>query len=243
MATLKYLSAVTRKQVATAVRVNTNTVLDSPAGKLYPILVSRHVSQDAAKTVWRSSVVLHHYHFKSLNRPQPCTLKNNFGRNHAASSHSNTYGHQYICPSRLDQLFSQLVIMDKVTDVQSHYDCPLPDSVNISKVTPASQGGKADILEPPDGGRITDSKEAKEIMRIRHKKMKKHKLRKLRKRMFFLWRKQKAARKAKRNAIYWREIADIKQEAEDFSAEAFVKEQLEKARKGGFYVKVLDSKV
>lgn len=98
------------------------------------------------------------------------------------------------------------------------------------------------MFELPEGRHSSDFKEAKEIMRIRHKKMKKHKLRKLRKRMYFLWKKQKATRKAKRDAIYWKEISDIKKEAEDFSAEAFVKEQLEKARKGGFYIKVMDSK-
>nr|KAI8737771.1 hypothetical protein BgiMline_025829 [Biomphalaria glabrata] len=145
---------------------------------------------------------------------------------------------QYKCPSRLLEHFSQLVILDTATSLTTFYDCPVSSGFRDSLEAPTSRQDK--VVDSP--GISQPAKEAKIIMRIRHKKMKKHKLKKLRKRMYFLWSRQKKARKAKRLAKYYKELEEIKKTGEDFNAESFVKEQLLKARKGGFFINVFDSK-
>lgn len=179
-------------------------------------------------------------HRKS-SQPPLSLLNDPLNTHKETSSQSLVDNHEYICPARLSILLSQVVINDNLNDVKSFYDCPLSNQSISNIITPPHRQHNDTVQEAPAPANESNiSKEAKEIMRIRHKKMKKHKLRKLRKRMYFLWKKQKAARKAKRDAIYWKEISSIKQEAEDFDAETFVKQQLEKARRGGFYVKTFN---
>ncbi|CAL1527248.1 unnamed protein product [Lymnaea stagnalis] len=145
---------------------------------------------------------------------------------------------EYRCPSRLLQKFSELVILDKVTSINSCYKCPVPTGMIDSMKAPNII--KSEILEGP--GKSLPMKEAKIIMRIRHKKMKKHKLKKLRKRMYFLWKKQRLARVAKRMAIYHKELEEIEKEGNTFDPETFVREQLLKAKKGGYTINVFESK-
>ena len=60
--------------------------------------------------------------------------------------------------------------------------------------------------------------------------------------MYFLWRKQKQTRKAKRMTIYNKELDAIKATGEQFDAEEFVRNQLTKARRGGYYINVFETK-
>ncbi|CAG5136048.1 unnamed protein product [Candidula unifasciata] len=140
----------------------------------------------------------------------------------------------YKCPSRHTEMFSNMIILDNVPSASSFYDCPESSLIDSLKAPTVE---KSQISEKP--GTTAPKMEAKIIMRIRHKKMKKHKLKKLRKRMYALWHRQKLARKAKRMKIYWKEIEEIKKSAEQFNAEEFVKEQIAKAKKGGFSVSLL----
>lgn len=128
-----------------------------------------------------------------------------------------------------------MAILDNTPATNFSYECPVAVPV-IDNFAPNLQ--KSEVMEP---GQKPEAKEAKIIMRIRHKKMKKHKLRKLRKRMYFVWRKQKLARKAKRMAIYNKELEAIKATGENFDAEEFVRAQLAKARRGGYYRNVFES--
>ncbi|KAH9508692.1 hypothetical protein Btru_049649 [Bulinus truncatus] len=144
----------------------------------------------------------------------------------------------YKCPSRLLQHFSDLVILDTATSLTTFYDCPVSSGFKDSMEAPTNKKDK--VMDIP--GINSPAKEAKLIMRIRHKKMKRHKLKKLRKRMYFLWSRQKKARKAKRMAKYYKELEEIKKTGDEFDAESFVKEQLAKARKGGFFINVFESK-
>ena len=144
---------------------------------------------------------------------------------------------EYKCPATtlLEQL-SQIAILDKTPTQNLSYECPVAVPV-IENFAPDLE--KSEILEP---GSKPVAKEAKMIMRIRHKKMKKHKLKKLRKRMYFLWKRQKQTRKAKRMTIYNKEIEGIKATGEEFNAEEFVRSQLAKARRGGYYINVFETK-
>lgn len=146
---------------------------------------------------------------------------------------------EYRCPSKLLQQFSELAILDMVTGINSCYKCPVPPGVTDSKKAPNVI--KSEIMDGP-GNSIQPMKEAKIIMKIRHKKMKKHKLKKLRKRMYFLWRKHRLARVAKRMAIYKKELEEIQKEGETFDPESFIREQLSKAKKGGYYINIFESK-
>jgi len=144
---------------------------------------------------------------------------------------------EYVCPSRHTNN-TNFVILDNIASIASFYDCPVSTVIDKIKA-PTIQ--KVEILEGP--GKSSPKMEAKIIMKIRHKKMKKHKLKKLRKRMYFLWSRQKRARKMKRLKIYFKELEEIKAKGENFNAEDFVREQIEKAKKGGYGINVLDSSV
>ncbi|XP_005109126.1 uncharacterized protein LOC101847376 [Aplysia californica] len=149
---------------------------------------------------------------------------------------------EYQCPSRLLEHFSHLVVVDAVVERVSYVcpNSPLPIQPMI-----APNLHDTEVREPPGNSMLGESpgKYAKHIMKIRHKKMKKHKLRKLRKRMYFVWKKARLARKAKRKAIYDRELEDIRKTGEQFEAEDFVREQLRKARRGGYFINIFQSRV
>ena len=72
--------------------------------------------------------------------------------------------------------------------------------------------------------------------------MKRHLLKKFRKRMAFTLRKIKRARRKKKEAVFQARLATIKDWGDSFDARAWVQEELDKARKGGFYVNVLEKK-
>ncbi|GFO35130.1 pyruvate dehydrogenase e1 beta subunit [Plakobranchus ocellatus] len=150
---------------------------------------------------------------------------------------SSAHVSEYKCPTRLLERLSQVAILDKTPGPNLAYICPVAVPV-IDNVAP--DVGKSEVQEPVPQ---TAVKEAKQILRIRHKKMKKHKLKKLRKRMYFLWKKQKQVRKAKRMAIYNKELEDIKSTGEQFNAEDFVRSQIAKAKRGGYYINVFESKL
>ncbi|BFZ23298.1 hypothetical protein BsWGS_26337 [Bradybaena similaris] len=140
----------------------------------------------------------------------------------------------YKCPSRHPEEFTNMIILDNVASITSFYDCPVASVIENIK---APSVEKSQMIEQP--GRDAPTMEAKIIMRIRHKKMKKHKLKKLKKRMYSRWRKERLARVAKRMKIYLKELADIKKSGDEFNAEEFVKEQLSKAKKGGYSVSTM----
>lgn len=143
----------------------------------------------------------------------------------------------YKCPSVDTGNDINLVILDNVASVTTSYECPVFSVIDNMK---APSIHKPQIIKEP--GISSPMKEASIIMRIRHKKMKKHQRRKLLKRMYFVWKKEKLARKKKRMNLFYSELEEIKKAGDNFSAEDFVKEQLAKARKGGYSIDVFSSK-
>lgn len=60
--------------------------------------------------------------------------------------------------------------------------------------------------------------------------------------MYFTLKKQRVARKKKKMAVFQARLDQIRNWGESFSAEAFVQEELEKARRGGFYISIMNKK-
>ncbi|RUS82994.1 hypothetical protein EGW08_009231 [Elysia chlorotica] len=206
-----------------SVRPMSSSVADSPSTSpavAVPQCFSADASQSRCSSVAGSPL-------SSL--PQPPRQPHRLARS------SNITEYRLPATTILEQL-SQLAILDRAPATSISYECPVAVPV-VDNVAPDLP--KSEVVEP---GSTPEAKEAKMIMRIRHKKMKKHKLKKLRKRMYFLWRKQKQMRKAKRMTIYNKELEGIRSTGEQFDAEEFVRAQLAKARRGGYYINVLETK-
>jgi len=149
---------------------------------------------------------------------------------------------EYICPSRLLEQFSELVILDKATTVTSSYDLPMTPALQQPIIAPNLHDNE--VIEPPPG-QLTEQSRAKHckfgIMKIRHLKMKKHKKKKLLKKMYFTWKRLKDRKDARELLAHNKELAAIEKTAHDFDADSYVRGQLAKARKGGYYVNIFDS--
>lgn len=147
----------------------------------------------------------------------------------------------YICPSQLIHpapSISHLLLWQLSTGMKdSQYPSTLQDFYQVepdcSDFYPMVEEPKLQIVVP---------KEARHIQKIRRKKMKRHLLKKFRKRMYFTLKKQRVARKKKKMAVFQARLDQIRNWGESFSAEAFVQEELEKARRGGFYISIMNKK-
>jgi len=102
-----------------------------------------------------------------------------------------------------------------------------------------------EVIEPPPNNSVSEDARAKHckfgIMKIRHLKMKKHKQKKLLKKMYFVWKKDKERKEARALAAHLRDLTAIKKTGDDFDANSYVKEQLQKARKGGYGINIFKS--
>merc|ERR1711923_48189 len=101
-----------------------------------------------------------------------------------------------------------------------------------------------EVSEPPQNN-MSEETRAKHckfgIMKIRHLKMKKHKQKKLLKKMYFVWKKDKERKEARAKLAHLRDLAAIKKTGDDFDANSYVKEQLQKARRGGYAINIFKS--
>lgn len=78
-------------------------------------------------------------------------------------------------------------------------------------------------------------------LKMKHRRMKKHQLRRLRQRFWAEFRKKRLRKQAKKQREFEAEIAAVKREGTDFDAEAFVKEKLNRAQRGGFMINILET--
>ena len=147
---------------------------------------------------------------------------------------------QYICPSQKLSTMPDLVILED-SPFAVLLELPQAPALISSIINPACHTMHSEISEPSHSP-TNAPKEAREIMKIRRKKMKRHLLKKFRKRMAFTLRKMKRDRRKKKEAVFQARLASIKDWGDSFSARDWVQEELEKARKGGFYINVLAKK-
>lgn len=121
--------------------------------------------------------------------------------------------------------------------------CPLlddPDILdNLYIDDPLSNLSHPEIKEPEF---TQTTKLGRQILKIRRKKMKRHLLKKYRKRMVFTLRKQRRERQRKKEAVFLETLAKIEQWGETFSAKEYVLEELKQAKRGGFYINILDKR-
>jgi len=159
-----------------------------------------------------------------------------------ASLQQSQENKEYICPSRLLEQFSELVILDKATTSTSSYDLPMIPALQQPIIAPNLHDNE--VIEPPPGD-LTEQSRAKHckfgIMKIRRLKMKKHKKKKLLKKMYFTWKRMKDRREARELIEHKKELAAIEKTGLDFDATSYVEGQLMKARRGGYYINVFDS--
>ncbi|KAL8601433.1 hypothetical protein ACOMHN_042437 [Nucella lapillus] len=145
---------------------------------------------------------------------------------------------EYVCPSEKLSTLPDLAILEQVPQTIS-YDLPQTSTIVSQIIDPASNS--AEISEPTTSN-TNAPVEARQIMKIRRKKMKRHLLKKFRKRMAFTLRKIKRDRRKKKEAVFQARLATIRDWGDSFTAKDWVQEQLDKARKGGFYINVLEKR-
>lgn len=142
----------------------------------------------------------------------------------------------YICPSEKLTTTPQLIILEELRNT-AFYDLPQNPNLTSLIIDPEKCPEKSEIIEPAVS--INHPKEAREIMKIRRRKMNRHLLKKFRKRMRFTLRKIKREKKKKKELAFQARLAGIREWGQNFSALSWVQEELDKARKGGFYINVL----
>lgn len=145
---------------------------------------------------------------------------------------------EYVCPSEKLSTLPSLVILEQLPH-PAPYDLPQTPNIVSLIIDPASIS--AEISEPVAPNANTP-KEARQIMKIRRKKMKRHLLKKYRKRMVFTLRKIKKQKRKKKEAMFQAQLAKIKESGDVFSAMDWVQDHLDKARKGGFHINVLEKR-
>ncbi|XP_076472314.1 uncharacterized protein LOC143301803 isoform X2 [Babylonia areolata] len=148
---------------------------------------------------------------------------------------------EYVCPSEKSSALPELVILEQLPLTTPSYDLPQTSAIVSHIIDPASNSS-AEISEPTSSETTNAPKEARMIMKIRRKKMKRHLLKKFRKRMAFTLRKMKRDRRKKKEAVFQARLAKIKDWGESFNARDWVQQELDKARKGGFFINVLERK-
>ena len=163
------------------------------------------------------------------------------GENWSLASWPGTGHLQYVCPSEKLSTSPQLVIVEESPSGTASYELPQTPALVPFIIDPGSDSAQSEISEPTHP-HANAPKEARAIMKIRRKKMKRHLLKKFRKRMAFTLRKMKRDRKKKKEAVFQARLAGIKDWGDSFSASDWLQEELEKARRGGFYINVLAKK-
>ena len=143
----------------------------------------------------------------------------------------------YICPTI--QLINGFTLI--IADERNSTFYGVPHRNTISSLIEPSRSVPPNVDDPLN--RVRNAvKEARLIMKIRRKKMKKHKRRKLMKRMLFVFRKIRHNRLKKKEAAFQQKLGSIRESGENFDALLWVKEELDKARRGGFFIDVLNAK-
>lgn len=112
-------------------------------------------------------------------------------------------------------------------DERRNIDTPISTIVNEIMEKISNINGNMDL--PPLEGQ-NESIEAAVMIEIRRLKMKKHKLKKLRKKMKFEFAKRKLRRRMRKEKVFQAELLAQINEAEKFSAEAYVAEKLERLK-------------
>lgn len=148
---------------------------------------------------------------------------------------------EYLCPSYWGYTPSHLLVPQQLLNSLTYYECPHTQSMINTISIPSTSSSLFDIAEP-SCLQNSISKLARLILKIRRKKMKRHLLKKFRKRMVFTLRKQLRERRSKKEALFLTKLQEIKKWGETFSAEKYVQEELEKARRGGFFINIFERK-
>ncbi|XP_067659651.1 uncharacterized protein [Haliotis asinina] len=171
-----------------------------------------------------------HGHIQTMISPQQSVLK------HLPHKLQNmTQEKEYICPSRLGLTQPAVAILDQSISRQGVLDCPTLPQALRDIIVPE---GEVKVIYDPNSHNAP-VKEAKHIIKIRRRKMNRHLLKKFRKRMLFTLRKQRKDLRKKKEKIFREELHMIRKKGEDFDAMAHVQSELEKARRGGFYIEIL----
>ena len=154
-----------------------------------------------------------------------------------------TGGKLYKLPSAASVTLPKITILDP-SAMKNWYNLPTYNSVVTEKVTPAWQNIYP-ISDPDPLQKVIDQgMPTREIytmpllVTIRHKKMKKHKLKKLRKRMRFLYRRLKLEKKKKKEYRLQQLCAAKIASGNAFDAEAYIAQQIEAAKRGGFKIDI-----
>ncbi|KAK7477902.1 hypothetical protein BaRGS_00030811 [Batillaria attramentaria] len=147
---------------------------------------------------------------------------------------------KYILPPQVFLSYNDQVVFGDVPSSSSVYDCPNTHT-HCHIIDPILSRLPIEI-KVPECSQTNSPKQARQILKIRRKKMKRHLLKKYRKRMMFTLRKQRRERRRKKEAIFLAKLVKIKQWGESFSARDYVLQELNKARRGGFYINVLAKK-
>ena len=112
---------------------------------------------------------------------------------------------------------------------------------HATQVTSLVTPGTNDIVKITPGVEQQKKYANSTTLKMKHKRMKKHRLKRMRKRLESIHKKARYIIKTKKEKKFANRLNQLKVMGEQFDAERFVKQKLQKAKRGGYAINILET--